>query len=477
MKTDGPKLTKRCPRCIEKPVSEFSSNTSRGDGLESLCRTCKGKATAASVARNKAKNQARLDSEYLSLGGGNYSPKNTGTTDHEAHGLKQQEFTIEQGEVKDLMREGSLDPSGPRLASFVLNLAEDEQRFENRRLARSVSISVARDELSLRRFRAAAAEYLKDKIQPSGEALRPVTQRPLKRVVNVLLSDLHFGAELVATDNPSPYTATEESRRFGKIIGEVCDFKPQYRADSILNVYIDGDVIEGYLLHDMRDGAPLTEQVVAFWKYLGAALQAWSAAYPRVVVHCQPGNHGRNRLRHPGRATSSKWDGFETQAAIGLSMMCTGLPNVSFMGCGFEHRMPVNSVVLPGGVMLLQSHGDTEPKIGDPDTKAAQNFSELANVNATLRYGHSYGVFVFGHFHKARIQRCLGFTAIFNAALVPSNGHARASGYARESCGQWLWESVPEHPVGDMRFLDVGPSEDRDASLNRLCPPFRFKAA
>lgn len=463
-------LFKRCPRCPEgvtKLFSEFNRNPSTADGRDSLCKAC------TKAKRQVLAAQRKLKSSYEALGGANYKPINAGTTDTEARGLKQQEFTEEMGALKDHLRDGSGD--GPHLASFVKNLAEDEDRFINRRLARSVSISVARDELSLRRFEQAAALYLKDKIQPSGEALKPViASRVLKRVVNILLSDLHFGAELVPSDNPTPYTALEESRRFGKIIGEVCDFKPQYRSDSVLHCYLNGDLIEGLLLHDMRDGAPLTEQCVAFWKYLGAALQAWSAAYPKVLVEFQPGNHGRNVLRHPGRATSSKWDGYETQLAIGLSMMCSGLPNVTFKGCGFNHRMAVSTVDLPGGSRLCLTHSDTEIKLGDPDTKAAQNFSELANVNATQRYGHAFDVFAFGHFHKGRLQLCQGFSVIWNAALVPPNGHARTSGYARERCGQWLWESVEGHPVGDLRFLEVGPSEDRDASLNLLCPAFRF---
>lgn len=470
--------SKRCPKCTETKelTSEFwPHNKNRKDGFDGQCKLCGQRRVAAHAAKNRAAAEARLASQYASLGAGNYKPINAGTTDAPAHGLKQQEFTEEMGAVKDALRAGVDAPAAPRLGSFIANLAEDEHRFEGRRLSRSISLSVARDELSLRRFNEAAAFHFKDKIQPSGEALKPVSTKPLKRVVNILLSDLHFGAELVRTDNPTPYTALEESRRFGKIIGEVCDFKPQYRSDSVLNVYLNGDLIEGYLLHDLRDGAPLTEQCVAFWKYLGAALQAWSAAYLRVNVECQPGNHGRNRLRHPGRATSSKWDGEETKLAIGLSMMCSGLPNVTFRGCGFDHRMAVSTVELPGGSKLCLTHSDTEIKLGDPDTKAAQNFSELANINATQRYGTAYDVFAFGHFHKGRLQMYQGFSVIWNAPLVPPNGHARSSGYARERCGQWLWESVAGHPVGDLRFLEVGPGEDRDASLNRLCPAFRFE--
>src|SRR5437870_1035987 len=63
---------------------------------------------------------------------------------------------------------------------------------------------------------------------------------------------------------------------------------------------------------------------------------------------------------------------------------------------------------------------------------------------------------------------------VWNGALVPSNGHARSSGYIGELCGQALWEAVEGYPVGDLRFVEVGPAQDRDEQLGCLITPFRF---
>lgn len=428
-------------------------------------------------------------SEYEALHQQAYEATKTGTTDKEAPRLRSQLFTHEMGTTTDALRDASLELQGQapgtppelvekrteQVSGFVTRLAEDERRYMNRRTARSVSISVARDELAVRRLKQMAEETLAGRIVATGFAERvPSVDRDAKRVVNLLLSDLHIGSWLgPATGDPTRFGPEEESRALAKVVADTMDYKPQYRDRSTLNVYLNGDLVEGLLLHDMRDGAPLTEQVVAFWAYMSKALAELARVYPAVNVYCQPGNHGRNKLRHPGRATSSKWDGEETKMMIGLSIMCRGLLNVRWFGCGITHRLAFEAVPLPGGAWLGLSHGDTEVKLGDPDTKSHGNFTELSNINAVRTYGHAFDVFAFGHFHKARVQYNQGFTQIFNGPLVPPNGHARASGYNKEKPGQWLWESVEGYPVGDMRFLQVS-SAYNDAKLNELIPPFRM---
>lgn len=427
----------------------------------------------------EAERRRREASDYEALGADNYrleAPDRDagyearGKRDKDADRQKKQEYSRSMGEFADAMRDTGGNHA--KLGRYISALAEDERRFENRRLARSISLAAARDELHLRRFVQAARLHLTGRIVPKGCALRK-PKKFASRTVNILLSDLHFGAWMSSRDNPEPFGPEEESRRFAKIVAEVCDYKPQHRAQSRLNVLLNGDLIDGLLLHDMRDGAPLTEQATAFWKYLAAALAQWSRVYPSVHVECQPGNHGRNKLRHPGRATSSKWDGEETKLAIGLSLMCSNLANVTFGGCGFEHFRAVSSVPLYG-VNMLMTHGDTEIKLADPDTRAAHNANELAKVNSTRIYGCEFALGVFGHFHKHRRFPWRAMRAIFNGALVPPNGHARSEGYTNEICGQTLFESVEGYPVGDLRYLEVGASEDNDPALNKIVPAFRF---
>lgn len=394
---------------------------------------------------------------------------NDGRTDKEVRAQKAQEYSEAMGELADDLRASGGDPEVMAAASgtYVGRLAEQERRFGNRRLARSVSLAAAHEALNIRQFKDAAREYLRDKIAPAGYALKPSTTR-VKRSVVLLLSDLHLGADLGRLDEPQPFGAVEEARRLEFVVRQALDFKPQYRKDSELVLLLNGDLVEGYLLHDLRDGAPLTEQKVVFWRYFRTILGLLSAQYPRVRVYCQPGNHGRDKVRHPGRATSSKWDGHEWQMYWGLREMCSGLQNVTW---DIPHRAA--SAVELHGAHLLLTHGDTEVALGDPDKAAEKNALVLDRINATRIYGREFEAAAFGHFHKPRYQP-RSLKVVWNGALVPPNGHARSHGWIGEPCGQWLWEAVEGFPVGDLRFIEVGKAQDADEKLGTLIQPFRF---
>lgn len=427
--------------------------------------------TAKRQARERAQREA---SDYEALRPGDFEAGvGAGTQDRNASREKRQEYARQMGRFAEFLRSpgGTSADEAEQLGAYSARLAEEERRFGNRRLARTVSLSAAHEALSLRRFLAAAETHFAGRIQPSGYALRGA-RTDLKRTVCVLLSDLHFGSDLSPLDNPEPFGAVEEARRFERIVLEVAEYKTRHRNASELLVLLNGDLIEGLLLHDLRDGAPLTEQFMAALSYLSAALQLWSSVFPRVRVECQPGNHGRNKLRHPGRATSSKWDGEEWKLYKTLEFACRDLRNVTF-------SVPFRavSVVDLHGAKLLLSHGDTEVPVKHPDTGASYNAAELAKINARRVYGHEFRVAAFGHFHTPRLQPRRDVTAIFNGALVPANGHARSSGYTGEPCGQWVWEAVPGHPVGDARFVEVGVGDDRDTALGRVVKPFRFPRA
>jgi hypothetical protein len=315
-------------------------------------------------------------------------------------------------------------------------------------------------------LRAVGEDVFSGKIEPRGYASKLQSSKPARRSVVCLLSDLHLGAELSDLDNPIPFGAIQESRRLEFVLREVLEFKPQYRDISECVLLLNGDLIDGLLQHDQRDGAPLAEQQAIFLQHMSRFIGHCAMHFPSVRVVCQPGNHGRNKLRHPGRATSSKWDGVEWSLYYALKMMSSRLANVSF-DLGFR---ALSLVDLHGSTLLL-SHGDTEIKLGDPDLKAKDNRTQLDRLLASGTTRH-FDCAAFGHFHKARYQP--GKPAIlFNGALIPSNGYARSEGYFTE-CGQWLWEAVEGYPIGDLRFVQVGVSQDRDERLGQMIPPFRF---
>jgi len=433
----------------------------------------------AKVIADAKAQAARLASEFDALKPEDFdvSVGNDRRFDARASHEKRQEFSKSMGEHAQSLRRAAiaqsqgrgtvLDSMPPEAGTYIGRLAEQEARFGNRRLARSISLADAHEELSIRRFKEAAREYLSDKITPTGYA-RKHTGTPIKRSVCMLLSDLHIGSELSALDEPMPFRAIEEARRLEFLLRQLLDYKPQYRKDSECVLMLNGDLIEGQLDHDKRSGAPLTEQKVAFWHYFRQWLGLVAQQYPNVRVYCQPGNHGRDIVRHPGRATSRKWDGHEWEMYYALQQMCSGLKNVTWT---LDFRA-VTAIDLYGSIVGM-THGDTELKLGHPDKAAESNASQLAKVNATRLWGHHFAAWLIGHWHSARFVPGEP-DVLYNGMLVPPNGHARANGYIGERCGQWLFEATEGFPIGDLRFIRVGTAQDHDERLGQLITPFRF---
>lgn len=490
---------KRCSRCGEqKPRSEYNRKRSTGDGLQPYCRPCDHAAQKAQRERTAEKHDARtasedaraiaeadararrLESDYDNLRPEDFdvSVANDGRHDPEATREKRQEYSRSMGENAGALRRAAeasargegdvLDNMPAESGAYIGKLAEQERRFGNRRLARSISLAQAHEALSLRSFKEAARVYLADKVQPTGYAMKPAKGNR-KRTLCVLLSDLHFGSDLSALDSPIPFRAVEEARRFEFVLRQVLDYKPQYREQTSLAILLNGDIIEGLLGHDLRDGAPLTEQKVIAWRHLRSFVGYCAQQFPEVRVYCQPGNHGRDKVRHPGRATSRKWDGHEWEIYWGLSQMCSALKNVTWT---IDFRA-VTAIDLHGSWLGL-THGDTEVKFGDPDTRSMQNAQILDRINSVRIYGVEFAAWAVGHFHKPRFQP-RNPRVVYNGALVPPNGYARGEGYIGEPCGQFIWEAVEGYPVGDVRFIEVGPAQDRDERLGSLIQPFRFQ--
>jgi hypothetical protein len=503
---------KHCSVCKnKKPTSEFPRDASQPDGHKTACRGCWNKRQNDKRERvsarhadaedrenqrviAEAKDRARrLASDHEALHLEDFEPASDGEYDvgvandprpaarkltSKASREKRQEFSAAMGQFADELTDAAkaqsrgdgpvLDRMSASSGDYIGKLAEQERRFGNRRLARSISLAEAHEALALRRFKQAATEYLSSKIVPAGYALKAGNAKT-KRTVCALLSDLHLGSDLHALDEPVPFRAVEEARRLEFVLRQILDYKPQYRAQSRLCLMLNGDMIEGQLGHDLRGGAPLTEQKVIFWKLLGPFIAQCAAAFPGVDVWCQPGNHGRDKVRHPGRATSRKWDGHEWEMYWALSQMGSDLHNVTWH---LDFRA-VSSINLHGQYLLL-THGDTELKLGHPDTQASKNAATFDRVNSTRIFGHEYAAAAIGHYHTPRYHPRKP-KEIWNGALVPPNGYARAEGHIAEPAGQWLWEAVEGFIVGDARFVEVGVAQDHDERLGSIIQPFRFE--
>jgi hypothetical protein len=426
---------------------------------------------AAAAEKLEAKVSAareRLESDYEKLQPGDLTPEEYRAPGYDEE--KKQEYSAAMGAFKDFARDiatGVLpaEPDADAAARFISLTAEQERRWLAKRLARSVSIGAARETLMVRQFEAMASR-VSWPVRAEGYAERSKDTVASRGLV-LALSDLHIGANLPSYENPVAFNFLAASRRLARLAFETGDYKTQYRDRTELVIVIAGDIIEGLLGWNDADNAPFAEQQVACCFILGQLIEYLAARFPRVRVVCQTGNHGRNKLTHPGRATSSKWNSQEFVIYKFLQQQCRSLQNTTF-----QIPLGPNSVVDLLGKRAVITHGDTEHNLKSPGKHADTWRAAIDKLNSTGTCGGLVDLFFAGHFHEGMlIPHDRDAIAVANAALVPSNGHARSSGYG-SICGQWLWEFTARWVFGDNRFLRVGTRDDVDSSLDQIIAPF-----
>lgn len=432
------------------------------DELEAAAKkTASDRLEEAAKAQERIEAAAtRLNSDTDTLKPGDLNPDEYRAPDYDRE--KKQEYNANMGKFGKALREMGADPKS--MAEFISLTAEQENRWLAKRLSRSVSIGAARELLMQRQFEQMAMR-VQWPLRPEGYARQEKAVIPSRGVL-LGLSDLHIGANLPAYENPVGFNFLSASRRLASLTYECGDYKPQYRDHTELTYAVIGDIVEGLLGWNDADNAPFAEQQVACCFMLAQSIEYLAARFPKVLVVCETGNHGRNKLTHPGRATSSKWNSQEYVIYKFLERQCWNLKNVRF-----QIPLGPNAIVDMLGKRGVFSHGDTEHALQSPSTKANTWRAAIDRLNSTGEAGGPVDVFFAGHFHDPAIIPHGKATAIANGALVPGNGHSRSSGFSSQ-CGQWLWEYTAKHAFGDNRFLRVGIEEDADTSLDSIISPF-----
>jgi hypothetical protein len=497
--------SRACPfRGELQPLENFNKNVLRSDGLEGYCKPCKRKATnqgrARAAARNRAKAavvvtpaaqpdefdidvvlpdpaverakkrhdeaQRRLASDFESLRPGDFGTED----DYRAPNYdreKKQEFNETMGELMEFARGNGGDAEADRLSKYVSLLVEQESRWMNKRQARVHSLTHAREMLLARRFEVLA----RDLNWPAtfGQYSSRTKSTAPARINNTILSDLHCGARLPSDENPIPFDVGAFNRRLAYVVRESCDIKPHYRDTTTLNLHFAGDGIEGNLKHSTQlDQDPTPVQLVAFARAMYAAVRYAAAQFPHVNVTAIGGNHGRDKIMHEGRALASRQYNFERAVALLVADRCKDLTNVTFD----VPKAAVVVVPLFDKVMFVL-HGDAEAKLKAPSASGGHSSWQQAidKFNAEKLWAGRCDVLASGHFHDPAMMYFDTGVGLSNGMLVPPGGYGRAGGY-RGPCGQFVFESVPGHAVGDVRYVRVGTEQDADDSLDEIIPPF-----
>lgn len=285
------------------------------------------------------------------------------------------------------------------------------------------------------------------------------------RILNLMLSDLHYGANLVEAETGNRYGALEEARRTAAVVAQTADHKRQYRDDTILYVHLLGDIIQGKL-HDPESAAPLTEQFARASWYLRQALRFLASEFKEVVVRCTPGNHGRRKDRHPDRAVNQKWDSIEGMLYVDLKMSLATIPNIRV-----EIPMKPYYIYEAFDRKGFMTHGDTVISVGYPGKAIpVESIRRQINEMNNKEHCHLYGA---GHVHtSSKVRLPNGVVVVTNGCMIPSDDYAQSIGIMETSCSQQLWESVPGYIFGDSRDILVDSTTDEDKSLDRIIKVF-----
>jgi len=123
------------------------------------------------------------------------------------------------------------------------------------------------------------------------------------------------------------------------------------------------------------------------------------------------------------------------------------------------------------------THGDTVLQPGYPNKSINVSgiTQQINSINAAAGRsgGREFSLFAVGHVHVGSLTHLPG-GAVFmsNGCLVPPDAYAVSIGILETACGQWVWESVPGHIVGDARFVTVDERTDKDEKLDQIIKPF-----
>lgn len=299
----------------------------------------------------------------------------------------------------------------------------------------------------------------------------PAKPSGIRRILNAVISDVHIGANVSKLETGAlDYGILEESRRLAFLAKQIAEYKIEHRDDTELELLLLGDLIQN-LLHDPRGGAPRAEQICRAIHLLIQMIAYLSTQFRAIRVRCSSGNHGRNTSRHHDRAVNQKWDSDETILCYSLKAACSALKNVSF-----DIPLTPYGVYDNFGSKILYTHGDTVLNPGYPGrTINVKKLEEQINrINASLADKDEIKVVVVGHVHVGSFTKLSnGTTLITNGAVIPVDEYAVSIGLLESQAGQYIFESVKGHPVGDIRFVEISSQVDSESSWDKLITPWQ----
>ena len=291
-----------------------------------------------------------------------------------------------------------------------------------------------------------------------------------ERTIIAHLSDTHYGCNIDHSEmgGLNEYNWQIASRRTALFFKQIVDYKPQHRDQTDVVLLVNGDIIAGMIHNTEWFVDLLTTQFAGTLSTLCQGISYLAQNFKRVRVIMTPGNHGRSTHKSDnGRATTHKWDSYETQIFIAVrEVMKAKCPNV-------EVEVPDSpfAIFKAQGHTYFVTHSDTVINVGNPG--AALNMKSINNqinkLNASELGGDAkFDAVICGHIHTPTLQLMeSGCMLILNGCLSGLDPYALSIGIFDSNPTQQLFEATEKHAVGDVRFIQVKEA-DKDASLDKI---------
>lgn len=294
--------------------------------------------------------------------------------------------------------------------------------------------------------------------------------KPHERALVLTLSDIHVGSDLKAEETGYlSYGKVEEARRIAQVIKQTIEYKPQYRKQTKLYVNMIGDLIQNKL-HDKQDAAPIAEQCVRAIHLFTQALAQLAENFSEVEVHCATGNHARILDRHHSRATSGKWDSYETIIYYAIKTALSKYTNLKI----HIPQTPYSTYEILGH-KVFTTHSDTVFNVGNPGKalNLANIEKQVNKINASLKDNEEIALVFVGHTHCATTSLLGNGTAVItNGALTPIDQFCVSLGILEGPSSQTLVEVTKDYALGDIRHIQVDEETDKDSLLDKIIKPW-----
>jgi len=301
------------------------------------------------------------------------------------------------------------------------------------------------------------------------------SSRKKARANGVMISDTHFGLKIKSDEvEHNEYDWLIAARRMGKLADQAAQYKINHRDEcDEIHVCLGGDLGQGIIHMSDNNTDLITYQVAGIISYIVQTIDHLRKYYQHVHIHCTHDNHLRLTHKGPDRALAQKFDAFSTMIHIGIQYAFRGMDDVTFTVPKhaittfniFDHKFGL-------------THGDTHIESGNTGTTV--NIKNIANqvlrLNAAAADNKIYDVILLGHVHTPLYTHLseTNTRLVINGTGSGTDPYSESKGWFRTAPVQVIWETVKEHAIGDLRFINLQDA-DRANKYLEIIKPYDYK--